>query len=138
MVRQEGFPIAYDVFAGNTFEGHTLLPVIQSFIKKNKVQHFTVVADAAMISAANVNALSSASIHYIVGARLANVSAELVSAIDKNLIREDGKTIRLKTDNGFLICSFSAKRYKKDKHEMDKQIEKVKPLSRTLQNRTGF
>ena len=27
MVTKEGFPIAYEVFAGNTFEGHTIIPV---------------------------------------------------------------------------------------------------------------
>jgi transposase len=128
MVTQDGFPIGYEVFAGNTFEGHTMLPVIQSFIQKHKVQHFTVVADAAMISTANVNALQSANINYIVGARLANISAQLLSNIDKKLIRQEGKMIRIKTDNGYLICSFSTKRYKKDKYEMEKQIEKAKVL----------
>jgi len=38
------------VFAGNTFEGHTIIPVVKKFISKNKVKAFTVVADAAMIS----------------------------------------------------------------------------------------
>lgn len=31
---KEGFPIGYEVFAGNTFEGHTILPVIRKFIIK--------------------------------------------------------------------------------------------------------
>lgn len=44
------------------------------------------------------------------------------------LHREDGSIIRLKTDNGYLICSFSKKRYNKDKYEMNKQIEKAKAL----------
>jgi transposase len=126
MVTQDGFPIAYEVFAGNTFEGHTMLPVIESFIEKHKVEHFTVVADAAMISAANINALQQAGIHYIVGARLGNVGEQLLDSIDKQLKREDGNNIRLKTDNGYLICSYSKQRYKKDKYEMDKQIEKAK------------
>jgi hypothetical protein len=81
-----------------------------------------------MISTANVNALQSANINYIVGARLANISAQLLSNIDKKLIRQEGKMIRIKTDNGYLICSFSTKRYKKDKYEMEKQIEKAKVL----------
>lgn len=128
MVTHDGFPIAYEVFAGNIFEGHTMLPFVQSFIKKHKVQHFTVVADAAMISTANINALQSANINYIVGARLGNVPAQLLDDIDKNLLREDGRMIRIKTDNGYLICSFSHQRYKKDKYEMEKQIEKAKML----------
>lgn len=128
MVTQDGFPVAYEVFAGNTFEGHTMLPVIESFIKKHEVQNFTVVADAAMISAANIEALQKAKIHYIVGARLGNISHQLLEDIDKKLPREDGKIRRIKTDNGYLICSFSQQRYQKDKYEMDHQIKKAKEL----------
>jgi transposase len=128
IVTREGFPIGYEVFAGNTFEGHTMLPVIESFIQKHKVQNFTVVADAAMISTANIGALQSASISYIVGARLGNVSKQLLDEINKSLPREDGSVIRIKTDNGYLICSFSKQRYKKDKYEMEKQIQKAKIL----------
>ncbi len=128
MVTQDGFPIAYEVFSGNTFEGHTMLPVIESFIKKHKVQHFTVVADAAMISSANIIALRNAHVNYIVGARLGNIPVQLLNEIDSNLRKEEGSIIRLKTDNGYLICSFSKQRYKKDKYEMDKQIEKAKML----------
>lgn len=128
MVTQDGFPIAYEVFAGNTFEGHTMLPVIEAFIRKHKVRNFTVVADAAMISTTNIAALREASIHYIVGARLGNIPTQLLDNIDQSLPREDGQIIRLKTENGYLICSFSKQRYKKDKYEMEKQIEKAKLL----------
>jgi transposase len=128
MITHDGFPIAYEVFSGNTFEGHTMMPVIESFIKKHQVQYFTVVADAAMISSTNVAALRQAHIHYIVGARLGNLSFELIKEIDDRLKREDGDIVRLKTDNGYLICSFSKQRYKKDKYEMDRQIEKAKSM----------
>lgn len=126
MVSKEGFPIAYEVFAGNTFEGHTIIPVVKSFILKNKVKNFTVVADAAMISAENIQSLIENGINYIVGARLGNLSNELIAEIDKNILHEDGKNIRIKTDKGYLICSYSSIRYRKDKYEMEKQIEKAK------------
>lgn len=126
MVTQEGFPIAYEIFAGNTFEGHTIIPVITSFITKHKVKHFTVVADAAMISTANIEALVKKGVHYIVGARLGNLANEWLHKIDQEISREDGKSIRIKTDKGYLICSYSSLRYKKDKYEMEKQIEKAK------------
>ena len=108
MVSKEGFPIAYEVFPGNTFEGHTFMPVIKDFIRKNEVKNFTVVADAAMISTENVNQLEANNINYIVGARLGNISADLLKIIDEKICREDGKNIRIKTENGDLICSFSA------------------------------
>jgi hypothetical protein len=48
--------------------------------------------------------------------------------MDKNISREDGKSIRIKTDNGYLICSYSSVRYRKDLFEMNKQIEKAKQI----------
>lgn len=66
MVSKEGFPIAYEVFSGNTFEGHTIIPVVKQFIKANDVNEFTVVADAAMISTENVEQLIQNNINYIV------------------------------------------------------------------------
>jgi transposase len=126
MVTKGGFPIAYEVFAGNTFEGHTLIPVVKNFITKNKVKEFTVVADAAMISVENIQALKENGINYIVGARLGNLSNELIEKIDKSISRRDDKSIRIKTDNGYLICSYSSVRYRKDKYEMEKQIKRAK------------
>jgi transposase len=128
MVSKEGFPIAYEVFSGNTFEGHTIIPVVKQFIKANEVKEFTVVADAAMISTENVKQLIQNNITYIVGARLGNIPTGLFENIDKNISREDGKSIRIKTDNGYLICSYSSVRYRKDLYEMNKQIEKAKQV----------
>jgi transposase len=128
MVSKEGFPIAFEIFAGNTFEGHTIIPVIKNFINRNNVKDFTVVADAAMISTENVKQLTQNSINYIVGARLGNIAAKTLDTIDKKISRVDGKSIRIKTDSGYLICSYSSVRYRKDLHEMNKQIEKAKQV----------
>jgi transposase len=128
MVTKEGFPITYEVFSGNTFEGNAFIPVIQKFNVKHKVKEFTVVADAAMISSENVRQLIDNKINDIVGARLGNLSESLIDEINKNICREDGKSIRIKTSNGFLICSFSSIRYRKDKYEMGKQIEKAQTI----------
>lgn len=128
MVSKEGFPVAYEVFSGNTFEGHTIIPVIKDFIERNRVKEFTVVADAAMISLENIQKLVKNNINYIVGARLGNIPVPLLEIIDKTIIREDGKSIRIKTENGYLICSYSSVRYRKDRYEMEKQIEKAKQV----------
>lgn len=128
MVSKEGFPIAYEIFSGNTFEGHTIVPVVKDFIARNGVRAFTIVADAAMISSENIKELRANNIHYIVGARLGNIPATSLEIIDTSIIREDGKSIRIKTDNGYLICAYSSVRYRKDLYEMNKQIEKAKQV----------
>ena len=128
MVTKEGLPVSYDIFPGNTFEGHTFIPMIEKFISRYNVKSFTVVADAAMISTENSNQLNAKGINFIVGARLKNISASLLQEIDTTLVRKDGQSIRIKTSNADLICSYSSVRFRKDKYEMDKQIEKANYL----------
>lgn len=128
MVTKEGFPIAYEIFPGNTFEGHTFIPLIKSFIKNHNVKTLTVVADAAMISSENVKELKAAQVNYIVGARLGNTSNDVLKLINGTFVRKDSSSIRLATENGNLICSFSKKRFDKDKYEMEKQLQKAKDL----------
>lgn len=59
------------------------------------------------------------------------MSKNIIDKINKAIIREDGKNIRIKTPNGFLICSFSSTRFRKDKYEMEKQIDKAKQIVQT-------
>lgn len=70
LVTQQGFPLGYEIFAGNTFEGKTMLPVLESFANKHDVMTLTVVADAAMLSHANITELTKRHLSYIVGVRI--------------------------------------------------------------------
>ena len=65
IVTKEGFPVSYDVFAGNTFEGKTFIPTICKFKATYAVKNITVVADAAMISLDNVRLLIKENLSYI-------------------------------------------------------------------------
>lgn len=128
IVNGDGFPVSYEVFPGNKFEGHTLIPVVTAFKKKHHIDSLTVVADAGMISAANIQALKESGLSYIVGARTGNLPETAIDQINSLLGREDGKTARVETKLGTLICSFSSNRYNKDKREMEKQIRKAEIL----------
>ena len=89
LVNDDGFPISYQVFEGNKFEGHTLMPSILAIKKKYKIEEMTVVADVAMISDDNVFFLKSNNLNYIVGARIANLSISDIKKISKELNLKD-------------------------------------------------
>jgi transposase len=145
MVTKEGFPISFEVYEGDTFEGNTFIPSILNFKKKHKIQTFTMVADAAMISFDNVEKLKEHELSYIVGARMANLKYREMKQAHEDLVGQnqtveelqmiDGKSIRIQTEKGLLICDFSLKRYLKDKREMDKQIARAEKL---LQKNEGL
>lgn len=125
VVNESGFPIAYQIFPGNTFEGHTIIPVILDLKQKYQIQNLTVVADAAMISNQNITKLTEFKLDYIVGARLGNIRHNSIGEISRALNQKDGGTFRLSTIKGDLVCSFSKTRYAKDKHDTEKQFEKA-------------
>jgi len=126
LVNRQGFPLGFEVFQGNTFEGKTMLPVLEAFRSAHNSATCTVVADAAMMGIKNIEELNERGLNYIVGARAASLSPVVIEKAATSLGQIDGATVRFETDHGDLICSFSAKRWRKDKVEMDKQIAKAK------------
>lgn len=122
IVTREGFPVHYEVFKGNTFEGHTFLPILLDFKNKYTVKNITVVADSAMFAKLNFDKLKENGINYIVGARLLNQKKEILNQIKDRLAKVREASIRIDD----LIVEYSIERYKKDKREMEKQVEKAK------------
>jgi len=68
-----GFPLMVHAFEGNTAETKTILPVVQAFAAAHQLPEVTVVADAGMLSEANLAALEDAGLRFIVGARIPEV-----------------------------------------------------------------
>ena len=57
LVSQNGYPLDYDVFEGNKYEGDTLIPVIEHFEKKHRPEQLIVVDDAGLLSKKNIELL---------------------------------------------------------------------------------
>jgi transposase len=128
LVTQAGFPLAYEVFAGNTFEGKTMLPVVEGFIAKHPDTRPIVVADAAMLDNDRLAELREKGLSYIVGARLANTDLGTVKQIQGILNSVNGAITRLHSKHGDLICDFSTKRYRKELNDLNKLVQKAEDL----------
>lgn len=128
LVTQTGFPLSYQVFSGNTFEGKTMLPVVEKFISDHPKTRPIIVADAAMLDEERLTELREKKISYIVGARLANANLELVKQIHGILNGNHGAMARFPSRHGDLVCDFSLKRYKKESNDLNKLIQKAEEL----------
>jgi len=67
-----GYAIGYDIYEGNTYEGHTLIPFLEKISKKFKLNKPVIVADAGLLSNDNIKALEEKQYEYIIGTRLKN------------------------------------------------------------------
>lgn len=130
LVTPQGFPLMHEVYKGNTFEGHTMLSIVKQFQQRHVETKPIIVADAAMLSRENLNALESEGYRYIVGARLANAPQSFIDSIANQLTRQDRATIRLPHPNSSyeVICTYSTQRDKKDRRQFEKQVMRAKEL----------
>jgi len=128
LVTQSEFPLSYQVFAGNTFEGKTMLPVVETFISAHPQTRPIIVADAAMLDEERLTELQQKGLSYIVGARLANADIGSVKQIHASLGKKHGAIARFPSRHGDLVCDFSLKRYKKELNEINKLVQKAEEL----------
>ena len=128
LVTQSGFPLSYQVFAGNTFEGKTMIPVLEGFISTHPQTRPIIVADAAMLDDERLAELRQRKLSYIVGARLPNAKLTLVRKIHAKLNGKHGAMARFPSMHGDLVCDFSLKRYKKELIELNKLIQKAEEV----------
>lgn len=125
LVDLNGFPIDFNVFEGNKFEGHTLLPTIEKFKADHNIQTFTVIADAGMLSQNNLDQLEKLGLFFIVAGRTASTPTPSLISIKKSLNCIDGKTVSRISGTRKTIYHFSIKRAKKDAFDLEKNIKKA-------------
>ena len=139
-----GYAIGYDIFEGNIYEGHTLIPFIEKISKKFNLDKPIVVADAGLLSNDNIKALKDLDYRYIIGARIKNEPEKIKKQIlDKRLGDGQMMTIR-KSGNTRLIVAYATNRAVKDEHNrkrglqrLEKQIKAGK-LTKSSINNKGY
>lgn len=128
LVGEGGYPIGYDIFEGNTFEGHTLIPTLEKIQKKYGFDKPIVVADAGLLSKDNIKKLQENDYRFILGARIKNET----EAVKKDILltRKEMKTgdVRaLQKENGTtLVVSLSDARARKDAYNREKGLKKLR------------
>lgn len=79
LVDRGGFPLEIGCWEGNKAEKHTIVPIIDAFAARHGIEHLVVVADAGMLSAANLTALDQGGHRFIVGSKTTNGPIDLAS-----------------------------------------------------------
>lgn len=125
LVSAGGYPIDYNIFEGNKYEGDTMLPVIEHFEKKHKLDQLIVVADAGLLSNKNVSLLIEKHYQFILGARIKNESEPIKEHILKLKLNDGASECLEKENSQRLIISYTTSRAKKDAHNRKRGLEKL-------------
>lgn len=130
VVDQHGFPIFYQIFKGNTFEGHTMLPIILEFKNSFTIKQLTIVADSAMLSEDNLSTLEEHNLTYIVGNKTIGTYRDRLASKIKKLKQKDNSTCAIVRGKRRIIYHYSQKREKKNLYDIDKAATKAQYLTK--------
>lgn len=124
LVSQGGYPLDYDIFEGNKYEGETLLPVLEHFEKKYSPEQLIVIADAGLLSHRNIALLKEKEYQYILGGRIKNETTVIKQqALDLKLT--DNQSHVIEKEDARLIVSYKHSRALKDAHNRKRGLEKL-------------
>lgn len=129
LVSKYGYPLAYEVFKGNTYEGHTLFPVIEAFKQRFSLDSIVVIADAGLLSSDNISKLKASQNDLIMGARIRTesraIKAKILTLRAKELLADNSSAELGREDGTRLILSYSVKRSKKDLANRQRGLQKL-------------
>ena len=142
LIDNNGIPISYELYPGNTSEFSTLYPVIKDLKEKYKLKKVIVAADRGLNSGKNLFLLKELGLDYVMAYKLKGAKKEIKEklfedgyTIEKEFkykliehvkeIRIDGKTEKIQ-DN--LLLGYSEKRAKKDKADRQRLLDKADRL----------
>ena len=126
-----GYAIGYDIFEGNIYEGHTLIPFIEKISTKFNLDKPIIVADAGLLSKENIKALDEKKYKYIIGAKIKTESAEVKQIIFSEKL-SDGQILQIKKNNNTrLVVAYASHRAKKDEHNRQRGLRRLEKQIKT-------
>jgi transposase len=140
VVTFDGFPLGYEVFAGNTHDSRTLQTIVATMEARHGVVGRVWITDRGMASAENLAWLRDTGRRYIIGApksELKKFGAELGTASGWRTVHE-GVEVKLarhpETDETVILCR-SADRRSKEQAMHDKFSRRIEAALERLQAR---
>lgn len=125
LVSSGGYPLAYDIFEGNKFEGHTMLPIINRFKAKYNLDNLIIVADAGLLSKENITQLQKDGYEYVLGARIKSESSDIKEKILALQLDNGQSAVLQKDEHTKLVISYSLARAVKDAYNRERGIKKL-------------
>ena len=128
LVDQEGMPLGFEVYPGNTFEGHTLPDIVEKIKRKFQVGRFVLVADRGLFSNSNLKMLRKSKVEFIAGMKLGVFKKRHDEFYDRSRFQkwsEDLEIMETEHEGERLIVTWSRKRAERDRKKREELLEKL-------------
>lgn len=139
LIDKEKNPIGFEVYKGNTFEGHTFEDAIKRIKEKYQIQNIVIVADRGMLSHENLSLIETKQYQFIVGDKIKTLPDTIKNYLlnIKNYTKEwtlpgdESHTVKyasMEYNGRLIISTYSNKRAKKDEQEREEKLQRARLL----------
>lgn len=139
LIDKQKNPIGYQLYKGNTFEGHTFVDAINQLKARYQVDQLIVVADRGMLSQTNREVVTDQGYAFIMGERLKSLpqslKIQLLNLADYELewvsSAQNPVVVRYRVfqhEGRKIIATYSQKRAEKDKKDRQQRLAKAEQL----------
>lgn len=97
LVSAGGYPLCYTLFNGSQYEGYTMIPMVEDFVRRFDLEDFVIVTDSGLMNKKNIELPESGGYKYIIGVKIKSESEEVKSWIF-SLGKYDGAFYEQKKD----------------------------------------
>jgi transposase len=133
LVDTDGIPLGFEVYPGNTFEGATLVDIVQRMRAKFKIRRFIFVADRGLFSAKNLDHIRTQCGHqrdgeFIVGMKLGQIKQRHAEFYDRSRftkVNDDLEWYETKHGKDRCIITWSRERAERDRKTREDILSKL-------------
>jgi len=127
-IDRDRMPVSFDIYPGNTFEGHTFKDTIEAMKNRYQLGKVIVVSDRGMMSRTNMEIVENSDYEFIVGKSIKQLKkvdifdgefTEISKGVEYREIEYEGKR---------LLIIHSKERAEKDRKDRIRLIEKAKKM----------
>ena len=141
VVTAEGFPVAYEVFDGDTADVTTLEEIVSKIESKYGMRARVWVFDRGIVSEDNLQDLRQRGAYYLVGTprrKLADFERELLKGDWQEIAGKPGVRVQLLSEGAeTFVLARSLQRAKKESAMLRNQLTRLHPLSALSEPRCG-
>ena len=125
LVSTGGNPIGYELHPGNTYEGHTMIPIIKKMQERFHIGKPIVIADAGLLNTDNIRDLEAEKYQYILGARIKSRDAAFKAGLIA-MGMKNGDSVSIPIENGRrMVVTMSDARARKNAEDRTRGIARL-------------
>lgn len=127
-IDQDKMPVSFEIYPGNTFEGHTFKDAIETMKSRYNLGKVILVSDRGMMSRNNIEVVENSEYEFIVGKSIKQLKKLDIFEGEFEEISEGIKYREIGYEEKRLLIIYSEERAKKDKNDRNRLIEKAKKM----------